>query len=71
MMTISTPVFVDFQVLNLEGKGSDLAPFPYFKQTVFVSVIIVGIIANLVANALGQGPARERSKSLHTEPMYE
>eukprot|EP00038_Savillea_parva_P006545 m.164405 g.164405 ORF g.164405 m.164405 type:complete len:559 (-) comp12421_c0_seq1:2029-3705(-) len=38
-------------VLNLMGKGSDLAPFPYFKQTVFVGVIFVGILANLWANA--------------------
>jgi len=37
-------------VLNLMGKGSDTAPFPYFKQIVFVGVIIIGVLANMVAN---------------------
>eukprot|EP00037_Helgoeca_nana_P017669 m.167324 g.167324 ORF g.167324 m.167324 type:complete len:545 (-) comp24095_c0_seq1:93-1727(-) len=39
-------------VLNLMGEGSSAAPFPYFKQTVFVSVILIGVIANVISNQL-------------------
>jgi len=39
-------------VLNLMGEGSALAPFPYFKQTVFVGVILLGIVANVIANKI-------------------
>lgn len=37
-------------VLNLMGAGSPEAPFPYFKQTVFVGVIVVGVLANVISN---------------------